>query len=272
MKWPLELVSHQPFRFFRPALIFLSYPALKWRARPVLPRLGPARQAGIDAVRTHAHWWPASVLPRVGRGKSPVLHLQRLRTKNGPPAWCCPKYLPVIDRLLWLVSYRREMVDSEVVATSLCQIKSLMPVYCGFESIGIRDRCSPGCLRLERATSLVVPPHGHNWRRRRDSHPLDIRFERPTARLLGARRHKLARSRGLAPRSFGLTDRRVELRIRWSGISVLPRVSLRPKRSGFLSSSCPMADGFHPKPLMREFYQFSRLGAATQHFTIHLKC
>jgi hypothetical protein len=161
MKWPLELVSHQPFRFFRPALIFLSYPALKWRARPVLPRLGPARQAGIDAVRTHAHWWLASVLPRVGRGKSPVLHLQRLRTKNGPPAWCCPKYLPVIDRLLWLVSYRREMVDPEVVATSLCQIKSLMPVYCGFESIGIRDRCSPGCLRLERATSLVVPPHGH---------------------------------------------------------------------------------------------------------------
>jgi hypothetical protein len=72
-----------------------------------------------------------------------------------------------------------------------------------------------------------------------------IRFERPTARLLGARRHKLARSRGLAPRSFGLTDRRltlVELRIKWSGISVLPRVSLRPKRSGFLSSSCPMAD------------------------------
>ena len=53
------------------------------------------------------------------------------------------------------------MVDPEVVATSLCQIKSLMPVYCGFESIGIRDRCSPGRLRLERATSLVVPPHGH---------------------------------------------------------------------------------------------------------------
>jgi hypothetical protein len=151
-----------------------------------------------------------------------------------------------------------------------------MPVYCGFESIGIRDRCSPGCLRLERATSLVVPPHGHNWRRRRDSHSLDIRFERPTARLLGARRHKLARSRGLAPRSFGLTDRRltlVELRIKWSGISVLARVSLRPKRSGFLSSSCPMADGggLHPKPHKREFYQFSRLGAATQHFTIHSK-
>jgi hypothetical protein len=120
------------------------------RTTGAAPGLGPARQAGIDAVRTHAHWWPASVLPRVGRGKSPVLHLQRLRTKNGPPTWCCPKYLPVIDRLLWLVSYRREMVDPEVVATSLCQIKSLMPVYCGFESIGIRDRCSPGCLRLER--------------------------------------------------------------------------------------------------------------------------
>jgi hypothetical protein len=34
--------------------------------------------------------------------------------KNGPPAWCCPKYLPVIDRLLWLVSYRREMVAGEL--------------------------------------------------------------------------------------------------------------------------------------------------------------
>ena len=32
------------------------------------------------------------------------------------------------------------MVDPEVVATSLCQIKSLMPVYCGFQSIGIRGR------------------------------------------------------------------------------------------------------------------------------------
>jgi len=26
----------------------------KWRARPVLPRLGLARQASIDAVQTHA--------------------------------------------------------------------------------------------------------------------------------------------------------------------------------------------------------------------------
>ena len=76
--------------------------------------------------------------------------------------------------------------------------------------------------------------------------PANHQFERLAARLLSVQRHKVARSRGLAPRSFGLTDRRltlVELRIKWSGISVLPRVSLRPKRSGFLSSSCPMADG-----------------------------
>lgn len=33
----------------------------KWRARPVLPRLGLARQASIDAVQTHALWWPARV-------------------------------------------------------------------------------------------------------------------------------------------------------------------------------------------------------------------
>jgi hypothetical protein len=84
------------------------------------------------------------------------------------------------------------------------------------------------------------------WQRRRDLHPLDIRFERPTARLLGARRHKVAPRLGLAPRSFRLTGERITLILPrnkiWSGISVLPRVSLRPKRSGFLSSSCPMAD------------------------------
>jgi hypothetical protein len=37
---------------------------------------------------------------------------------------------------------------------------------------GIRDRCSPGCLRLERPTSLVVPPHGHKWHPWSDSHRL----------------------------------------------------------------------------------------------------
>lgn len=35
-----------------------------------------------------------------------VASLQCLQAES-PPAWCCPKYLPVIDRLLWLVSYRR---------------------------------------------------------------------------------------------------------------------------------------------------------------------
>ena len=37
-----------------PRTSFYAIQRYKWRARPVLPRLGPARQAGIDAVRTHA--------------------------------------------------------------------------------------------------------------------------------------------------------------------------------------------------------------------------
>jgi hypothetical protein len=52
---------------------------------------------------------------------------------------------------------------------------------------------------------------GIDWQRRPDLHPLDIRFERPTARLLGARRHKVAPRLGLAPRFFRLTGERITL-------------------------------------------------------------
>ena len=57
------------------------------------------------------------------------------------------------------------MVDPEVVATSLCQIKSLMPVYCGVESIGTRDRLRSRCIRLERATSRLILFTGMKWQR-----------------------------------------------------------------------------------------------------------
>jgi hypothetical protein len=50
-----------------------------------------------------------------------------------------------------------------------------------------------------------------DWQRRRDLHLLDLRFERPTARLLGARRHQVAPRLGLAPRSFRLTGERITL-------------------------------------------------------------
>ena len=104
-KWPLELIPPQPFRLFRPAHIYLCHPALKWRARPVLPRLGLARQASIDAVQTHAHKWPA----RVTR---PVLSLKRrLHHFNA----CRPKVLQLgaaqvpagYRPAALLVSYRR---------------------------------------------------------------------------------------------------------------------------------------------------------------------
>jgi hypothetical protein len=52
---------------------------------------------------------------------------------------------------------------------------------------------------------------GSDWQRRRDLHPLDIRFERPPARLLGACRHRVAPRLGLAPRSFRLTGERITL-------------------------------------------------------------
>jgi hypothetical protein len=115
-----------------------------------------------------------------------------------------------------------------------------------FANLGTRGRLRSGCLRLEMATSLVVPLHGHKVATLTRLAPANHQFERLAARLLSVQRHKVARSRGLAPRSFGLTDRRltlVELRIKWSGISVPPRVSPGPRPDGFLSSSCPMADG-----------------------------
>jgi hypothetical protein len=37
--WPLELELRRPLGLFRPALIFLSHPAIKWRAGSMLPRL-----------------------------------------------------------------------------------------------------------------------------------------------------------------------------------------------------------------------------------------
>ena len=40
---------------------------------------------------------------------------------------------------------------------------------------------------------------------------------------------------------------------------------------GFSPINWRMAEGFHPKPLTRRFYLFSRQGTATQCFTIHLK-
>ena len=66
-----------------------------------------ARQASIDAVRTHAQkWWFASVLPRVSRGKSPVLHLKRLRTEMVLQYGAAPSSAAYQATAL-LLSYRR---------------------------------------------------------------------------------------------------------------------------------------------------------------------
>ena len=111
--------------------------------------------------------------------------------------------------------------------------------------------------------------------RGRELHPLDIRFERPTARLLGARRHKVAPRLRLAPRSSCLTGERITL--------ILPR-----NKNGRASRYCPecllvpseadfflpharwrIAEGFHLKPLTREFHLFSRQVPPAAVFTIH---
>lgn len=98
---------------------------------------------------------------------------------------------------------------------------SVLPRVCRVKSPVHRLKClrtlapvagyAPAVFALRGRLESANPLQGHYWQRRRDLHPLDIRFERPTARLLGARRHKVAPRLGLAPRSFRLTGERITL-------------------------------------------------------------
>jgi hypothetical protein len=112
--------------------------------------------------------------------------------------------------------------------------------------------------------------------RGRELHPLDIRFERPTARLLGARRHEVAPRLGLAPRSFRVTGERITLilpRNKKSGRAsrYRPECLFVPSEADFFlpHARWRIAEGFHPKPLTREFHLFSRQVPPAAAFTIH---
>ena len=116
-KWPLELVSRQPFRFFRPALIFLSYPAKVARVIGVAPTLSFARQANVHAVGLHTQSGPPrcrAVLCRLrGDCITAMLAGQKSSSLN------LRQLLGLIRTVLYSMSYRRgKLVDPEVVATS----------------------------------------------------------------------------------------------------------------------------------------------------------
>jgi hypothetical protein len=170
-KWPLELELRQPLELFRPALICLSHPAKNGACDECCPRFMFRSTGGCPCCWTSHAKWPA----RVSR---PVLSLKRrLHHCNA----CGPLVLQYgaapssagYQPAALLLSYRRiktwwparDLRSARSVKSRLLRCQSL-------QAVGIRDRCSPGYLRLERATSLVVPPHGHNWQPRPDLHRL----------------------------------------------------------------------------------------------------
>src|SRR6266436_6511551 len=108
LKWPLELLPPQPLLLFRETDIYLSHPALKWRARPVLPRLGLARQASIDAVQTHAHGGSPRYCPELAGVRA-----RFFTYKDCEPKWSSSpdlrRLLGLIRTVLDCMSYRREI-------------------------------------------------------------------------------------------------------------------------------------------------------------------
>ena len=120
------MIPPQPFRLFRPAHIYLCHPALKWRARPVLPRLGLARQASIDAVQTHAHKWPA-------RGNAPCSIALRgdcitlMLAGRKSSSLVLPQVPAGYRPAALLVSYRRLNWWFASVLPRVCRVKS--PVH-----------------------------------------------------------------------------------------------------------------------------------------------
>ena len=106
---------------------------------------------------------------------------------------------------------------------------------------GLRDRCTLQCLRLKAEGSgfpLCLPQNGcPGWIR-----AINLPGQSRALCCLSYRAIRSANRTctGLSPIPAACVATNALAELKWSGTSVLPRVSRRSERRGLLSSSCPM--------------------------------
>ena len=168
------MVSRQPFRFFRPALIFLSYPAKVARVIGVAPTLSFARQANVHAVGLHTQSGPPrcrAVLCRL-RGDCITAMLAGIgarRHQVAPRLGLAPRSFRLTgERITLILPRNKKLVPTAGIAPapSASQAAALSAELRGNKAKGT-PAGSPDASNVTGA----FPPK-ENWWRWRESHPL----------------------------------------------------------------------------------------------------
>ena len=140
------------------------------RATSAALALCSARQAGVDAVRPHAHWWPARVMRPVLSLKRRLHHFNACRPKVLQSGFA-PASRSYQDRARLHELQEVKLVVRLGTAPS-CRVKSPVHRLKCLRTLAPAAGYAPAVFRLERATSRLNPLHGQNWHPWSGSHRL----------------------------------------------------------------------------------------------------